>query len=193
MNGRELLNYLQTLNEKELAFPIVAAIPIADGENEEDVYPSGNASLLPNGLIGIHVPDARVSRRIPPTLPSTNGADMESVESDDLRAVWKIMRDTNNKQGSFEYRSLERVCYPGANLNATWFRAAMLSTVQTMTDALGRWTHNGELDERVFEVAARFPMKKMEIGVAQKGLPFNIEEFVERIEAEKGENGNVDR
>ena len=113
MNGRELLNYLQTLNEKELAFPIVAAIPVADAENEEDVYPSGNASLLPNGLIAIHVPDARVSRRIPPTLPSTNGAGMENVEPDDLRAVWKTMRDTNNKlgPGSFEYRSLERVCH----------------------------------------------------------------------------------
>jgi hypothetical protein len=63
MSGRELLKFLQALDEKQLNLPIVASIPIMDSD-EEDVYPSADVSVLPNALIGIRIPDARVRRRL---------------------------------------------------------------------------------------------------------------------------------
>lgn len=43
------------------------------------------------------------------------------------------------------------------------------------------WTHNGELDDAVFQVAATFPMKNMEVGVVHDGLPFDVEGFLKQI------------
>ena len=45
------------------------------------------------------------------------------------------------------------------------------------------WTHDGELDEAVLQVAATFPMKKMEVGVVHDGPPFEVQEFLKQIEA----------
>ncbi len=43
------------------------------------------------------------------------------------------------------------------------------------------WTHDGELDDAVFQVAAKFPMTNMEVGVVHDGLPFDVEEFLKQI------------
>jgi len=47
------------------------------------------------------------------------------------------------------------------------------------------WTHDGDLDEAVFQVASTFPMKKMAIGVEQEGLPFDVEGHVKQVGARK--------
>jgi len=44
-----------------------------------------------------------------------------------------------------------------------------------------QWTHDGELDDAVFQIAATFPMEKMRTGVVREGLPFDVEEFVKQI------------
>ena len=62
MNGRELLKYLQSLNETEIGFPVTAAMPIEGAASETDDYPASHASVQ-TGAIMIHVPDARVPRR----------------------------------------------------------------------------------------------------------------------------------
>jgi hypothetical protein len=44
------------------------------------------------------------------------------------------------------------------------------------------WLRDGDLDEAVFEVAATFPMKKMDVGDVNPGLPFDLQEFLRQIE-----------
>jgi hypothetical protein len=48
-------------------------------------------------------------------------------------------------------------------------------------DRITPWLHDGEFDDKVIEVAARFPMGWMEIGVVRQGLPFDVEEFFNRL------------
>lgn len=52
-----------------------------------------------------------------------------------------------------------------------------------MPELLASWTHDGQLDDAVFEVAATFPMHKMKTGVVREGPPFDVEEFVKQIAA----------
>jgi hypothetical protein len=49
-----------------------------------------------------------------------------------------------------------------------------------------RWVHNGEFEDAVLKVAAKFPMKKLNVGVVHQGLPFDVEEFVKQIAEEAG-------
>jgi hypothetical protein len=54
---------------------------------------------------------------------------------------------------------------------------------QMMPDMLAQWTHDGELDDAVFQVAATFPMQKMRTGVVREGPPFDAEDFMRQIGA----------
>ena len=47
---------------------------------------------------------------------------------------------------------------------------------------LAPWTHNGELDEVVFRIAAAFPMYKMKPHVVLEGPPFDVQELLKEIE-----------
>jgi hypothetical protein len=107
--------------------------------------------------------------------------DAASVDPADLRAVWKMMRDTGHKLGpqtSIDYRSFERVCSPGANVQAVWYRASMLAMLSKALPGF-------EPKDASFEIAASFPMKKMEVGVVYNEPPFNLQEFMKRV-AEAG-------
>jgi hypothetical protein len=62
----------------------------------------------------------------------------------------------------------------------------MLGVLQMFSESpLTQWTHDGDLDDAVFEVAATFPMKKMQAGIVHDGPPFEVDEFVKRIGAQK--------
>ena len=76
----------------------------------------------------------------------------------------------------------ESVCTPGAAVESVWFRASMLARLKQMQpELLAQWTHDGQLDDAVFDVAATFPMEKMRTGVVRQGPPFDVEEFVKQI------------
>jgi hypothetical protein len=47
-------------------------------------------------------------------------------------------------------------------------------------DLLSDWQKGGDLDERVFQVIARIPMKWIGEGI-HRGWPFDIEEFLARL------------
>jgi hypothetical protein len=55
-------------------------------------------------------------------------------------------------------------------------------TLPTGTGLLSRWVQDGEFEDAVLKVAARFPMKKLNVGVVHQGLPFDVEEFVKQVE-----------
>jgi len=125
---------------------------------------------------------------MPPDLwaGSQEGDSVAAVHPADLRNVWRLFRDAQSRNpgqctsvGNGVYES---VCSPGADVLAVWFRASMLE-LMTQPDMLAQWTHNGELDDFVFEVAATFPMKKMQAGVAYDGPPFEVQEFVKQVGA----------
>jgi hypothetical protein len=72
----------------------------------------------------------------------------------------------------------KNVCSPGADAMAVWYRASMLRILQILPESpLRPWTYDGELEDAVFQVAAKFPMKKMQVGVEQEGFPFVLPSF----------------
>jgi len=117
------------------------------------------------------------------------GNDVTAVNSDDLRKVWKMMRDLQaptpaGPSGSSSSGLYESVCSPGANVVAVWYRASMLEVLQMLPgNPLTPWSREGQLDDTVFKVAATFPMKKLPIGLVKDGLPFDVQELVKQIGA----------
>src|SRR5262249_57816315 len=75
----------------------------------------------------------------------------------------------------------ESVCSPGANVTAAWYRVSMLNLCEQM-GLLPGYKRDGEFADAVFQVAAAFPMKRMEMDVTYQGPPFDVEEFVKQVE-----------
>jgi len=126
--------------------------------------------------------------RVPPDLwaGSQEGDSVAAVNPADLRNVWRLFREAQARNPgqctSVDNGVYESVCSPGADVLAVWFRASMLE-LMTQPDMLAQWAHNGELDDVVFQVAATFPMKKMQVGVVYDGPPFEVQEFVKQVGA----------
>jgi hypothetical protein len=117
---------------------------------------------------------------------SQMGDSLAAVEVTDLKKVWQVSADFKarnpGQSGSIGSTVYQSVCSPGANVVAVWYRASMLCVLeQMMPELLASWTHDGQLDDAVFEVAATFPMQKMKTGVIREGPPFDVEEFVKQI------------
>jgi hypothetical protein len=124
---------------------------------------------------------------VPPDLWEQQAGDVPAVKPNDLKNVWRLfggMKAHNPGQseatGDSVYKS---VCSPGADARSVWYRASMLAlTIKMRPDLLPRWIRDGQPDHAVFEVAATFPMGKMRTGIVREGLPFDVQEFVKRIE-----------
>ena len=117
------------------------------------------------------------------------GTDVAAVNPNDLRNVWTMMRDLQaraqaGQSGSISSGLYERACSSGANVLAVWYRASILGVLQTLPgNPLTPWSHEGELDDAVFQIAATFPMKKLPVGLVKNGLPFDVQELVKQIGA----------
>lgn len=74
-------------------------------------------------------------------------------------------------------RVYQQLCSSGANVEAAWLRALMLSTLDKIMPG---WMENHDTDA-VIKIAAHFPMKTMKVGVVYDQLPFNLQEFLNRI------------
>jgi hypothetical protein len=103
-----------------------------------------------------------------------------AVDPADLRNVLSFLRTLDSKVAAIGMSVFEHVCSPGADTRAVCYRAAML-TLPTGTSLLWRSVHEGEFEDAVLKVAAKFPMKKLHVGVQHQGLPFDAEEFVRQI------------
>jgi hypothetical protein len=117
------------------------------------------------------------------------GNDVTTVNSIDLRNVWKMIRDSRARtpavqSGSFSSGLFENACSPGANVVAVWYRASILEVLQMLPEnPLMPWSREGELDDAVFQIAATFPMKKLPISLVKNGLPLDVQELVKQISA----------
>jgi hypothetical protein len=115
---------------------------------------------------------------------------VQEVDPADLRKTWAAMNYVQKlhpgQPGEFSIghhppdedpevrekaRQVEQAC---------WFRASMLMLL--CQGPLADRLTDGEPDDRLVEIVARFPMKKMEPGVPQKGLPFDVNEFRKQLE-----------
>jgi hypothetical protein len=199
MTLRELLKSLHAFDEESLDMEVMAS-PASGG------YSSiSHTSVLYAGHPVIHLVEPKAASlakssssfamnayQMPTEVSnfwSTPGDEVAAVNPDDLRKVWRLFRDVQahtpaGQCGSIDGRMYKNVCSPGANVVAVWYRASMLGMLQMLPESpLTPWTHDGELDDAAFQVAATFPMKKMEIGVVQQGPPFDVQEFVKQIGA----------
>jgi hypothetical protein len=59
----------------------------------------------------------------------------------------------------------------------------LVMMMKMLPDMLAPWTHDGEFDDAVLQVASVFPMKKMQVGVVRQGPPFDLQEFMKQIRA----------
>jgi hypothetical protein len=109
-----------------------------------------------------------------------------TVKTTDLRSVRAVQRDVRlrfpGQQVLMADDAWKRVCSPGADLFAIWYRIAILETLIEQ-GLLSPWLQNDGLDDAVFKVLATFPMKRIQKG-GQEGFPFDIQELTKQIEKE---------
>jgi hypothetical protein len=181
MTLRELLKALNGVDDKNLDMHVMVS-PHSGGYSNID-----RVEVMYVGMPVIHLAEDKGEQ--PPDLWKSEGDEVAAVDPADLRAVWNLMRNVQARNAtpgqctSISVGGYERVCSPGADVTAVWFRAAMLGMLQMTGDLLTPWTHDGDFDGAVFSVAASLPMKKMPVGVPQQGLPFDVQEFVKQIGA----------
>ena len=105
------------------------------------------------------------------------GAPIPPVEEHDLKALHELCIERAKrycgKDGVISIEQTSRVCSPGANLAAVWLRHTQLRSL-FRHGQLAEWQHGTNLDEAVFNLAARIPMT---------GTQLNHEEFLSRLRA----------
>ena len=120
--------------------------------------------------------------------PASEDGSVAPVDPSDLKSTWKMQQDVLAQHGSGQHIGISRsvyarACSPGADVMAVWYRATILQLL-----AEGAGLLPPELPEAVrdavFRVAAKFPMKRLEVGVEHKGFPVDVQEFVRQVELE---------
>jgi hypothetical protein len=110
------------------------------------------------------------------------------VDPSDLKSAWKRREELRALYGSeptVVSLDLRGNSGPEADFTAVSYRASMLGLLAETVGLLPPEMPS-EVRDVVFNVAARFPMKSMELGVQYQGLPMDVEGFVKQIEHDLG-------
>ena len=85
---------------------------------------------------------------------------LRPVSADDLKRVWGLIRNMVVDHGvrGIDERMISRQCEAGANVNAVFFRAALLLYLY-QSGMLDDWCEGNEPVDPVFRVGAVFPME----------------------------------
>jgi len=97
-----------------------------------------------------------------------------------LKRVWGLIRKIVADHGvgvSIGKEMISQQCGPGADLNAVFFRAALLHQLFEL-GVLNDWREGNEPEALVFQVGAIFPI---EPGVQG----FDLADFIERLRSEE--------
>jgi hypothetical protein len=86
------------------------------------------------------------------------GKPVPAVWVDDVRRVWSFLTEQARGTG-VNVKLLSDLCAPNANILAVYFRATLI-TALLQQGQIDRWRDGNSLLERVFEVAASFPLPK---------------------------------
>lgn len=179
MTLRELLKSLHAVDEKNLDMEVMVS-PHSGGYT-----PISHVSVLYVGHAVIHLAEPTPAEA-PDLWAGSQEEYVAAVDPADLQKVWQLFRDVEARnQGrrmSIDQKVFESVCSPGADVTAVWYRASMLGMLQMASEApLKPWTHDGEFDDAVFQVAATFPIRTMRVGAVYDEPPFDVEGFVKQI------------
>ena len=186
MTLRELLKSLPAVDEKHLDVDVLVS-PASGGYSG-----ISHVSVLYVGHAVLHL--AEPTPVEPPDLLAVSGEGdfVAAVDPADLKNVWAMFRNSQAQDlergdggtTTIDVRGYQRVCSPGANAMAVWYRASMLGMLNMFSEApLKSWTHDGDFDDAVFQVAATFPMNKMRTSVVYDEPPFDVEGFVKQVGA----------
>jgi hypothetical protein len=120
-----------------------------------------------------------------------------TVDPVDLKSVWAMLEElkrdfekrvpdhASNQSIGIGVDCYERVCSPGADVGAVWYRVSMLGLLQMMGKEAGEPALSGLTDDKpsdaVFRALATLPMTGMNPGVTHDGLPFDPAELVRLI------------
>lgn len=115
------------------------------------------------------------------------GDSVPVVTPSDLRNVSQMLRNVTDQfpdePGSISAETFVRLCGAGADVEAVWLRASMLEMLfRIMPEMLSTHMQDGQLEDRVIDVAATIPMKNIGVGIPHEGFPFDVDGFAKEIE-----------
>src|SRR4030088_842438 len=114
-----------------------------------------------------------------------SGGSGPSVEPPDLRSVWTMQNGVQalrpGEQITISAELYKQACGPEADVRAVYERVSHLWMLREV-GVLATWLHDGVPDDAVFHVAATIPMSRMQVGTAYKKQPFDVGEFIKRVE-----------
>jgi hypothetical protein len=95
------------------------------------------------------------------------GRPVPAVRAEDVRRVWSFLASEQARHprvhggavSSVSLKLLGGLCDVNANVLAVWFRAALIETLLQQGPLEG-WREGDSLRDRVFEVAASFPLPR---------------------------------
>ena len=120
----------------------------------------------------------------------TPGEDVPTVDVADLKSVWSIYKAVEamnpGKQGSVgvDIEIVRGACSAGADICAVTYRCAMLRILEMLYAERLVPSRANEFLAAELKVAATIPMKWMETGVPQSGLPFDVDAFFQEVRKE---------
>jgi hypothetical protein len=119
--------------------------------------------------------------------PRFGGEPAESVsevDPDDLKAIWQIgeeLQANHSATKAVGVKVMKQACKPGAHIEATWYRSSVIwMLTQVAQQQLAPWLRDRKVADPVFGVMASIPMEWVASEVTH-GLPFNVEEFLRRL------------
>ena len=118
----------------------------------------------------------------PRTEPGAFGSDtpLHPVNADDLKRVWGLIRKVVAEHGvgvGIGADMIAQQCDPGTDVNAVFFRAALLQHLFE-SRVLSDWREGNEPAALVFQIGAIFPLEQ-----GLKG--FDPADFIERLRSEE--------
>jgi hypothetical protein len=121
--------------------------------------------------------------RVTPTFGGEPGTPVPVVDPADIKTVYSVNREFQAQRPGEQFavgmELFQRMCLPGANIEAVWKRATMIHLLDMISpELLSEWRNDGHLDEKVFRAAATVPLKWQEVG---DGFPFDVEDFMRRV------------
>ena len=101
-------------------------------------------------------------RTVSESRPLESSTPLPSVNPDDLKRLWGLMRKAIADHGpgiGLDAGYISQQCDPGADVNAVFFRAALLQHLFE-SGLLDDWREGSEPKTLVFQVGAVFPMEQ---------------------------------
>lgn len=125
----------------------------------------------------------------PPNFGGDAGQPVLSVAADDLKTAFEIFLNQARLHpgggSAISVGIFARRCKCGSDVHSVVYRAMMLQLLLRHAKAqIAPWINDGQPGDAVFDEFARFPMQWIGLGVPQKAMPFDADEFFRRLRSQ---------